>query len=191
MPSSWAVRASKLEKMVAGLARRVARLEKAAAPARPAPASEAPTAIALVDRLRRLKGDAYEAPGVRGAVAYAGAARFGEREHLWVREHGLPAVLGLEPARLARALATLGHPARLALVHALLRGPAGSQELQEVLGVSSAGPLYHHLKDLIAAGIVVQARRNVYEIPAHHVVPLLTVLAAAHDCLAGDPGAPS
>lgn len=173
-----------LEREVADLLKRVERLEGGVArlPERPAPQ---PTAgdLALLDRLRSLKEPRYQAPGLRGAVTYAGAATLGGREHLWIREHALPDVMEIDPAGLARALATLGHPTRLSLLRTLLREPCSSQKLQEVLGISSAGPLYHHLKELLAVGLVVQTRRSLYEIPAHHVIPLLLMLAAAADCL--------
>ena len=118
---------------------------------------------------------------MRGAVAYAGSATLGEGEVLWAGEHGLPQIWDLEPTDVARLLAALGHPARLALVRALLTGVRTSQELQEVIGSGSAGQLYHHLKDLIAAGVVDQAGRSRYRISAGRIVPLLVILAAAGD----------
>lgn len=176
-----------LERKVADLLKRVKRLERGVTqlPERPAPLP-APADLALLDRLRSLKEPRYQATGLRGAVTYAGSATFGDREHLWMREHALPDIMDLDPAGLARALATLGHPTRLTLLRTLLREPCSSQRLQEVLGVSSAGPLYHHLKELLAVGLVVQTRRSLYEVPAHHVIPLLLVLAAAADCLANE-----
>jgi DNA-binding transcriptional ArsR family regulator len=134
-----------------------------------------------LERLRRREGPRYVGDTVRGAVTYAGSARLGDREVLWASEHGLPEVWDLEPAGLARLLGVLGHPARLGLVRALMSGVRTSQELQDVIGSGSAGQLYHHLKDLISAGLVDQSGRSRYQIAAGRIVPLLVLMAAAGD----------
>jgi hypothetical protein len=137
--------------------------------------------LAALDELRRKNGPRYERGPLRGALSYSGAVDFGDRPLLWAGEHGLPEVWELEPATLAHMFAALGHPARLGLVLALLSGERTSAELQEVVGTASAGQLYHHLKDLIAAGVAEQAGRSRYRISNARVVPLLVVLAAAGD----------
>ena len=142
-----------------------------------------------MDRLAGRRAPRYRGPGVRGAVAYAGAARLGEREVRWIQEHPLPELLAIDPALVARTLAALGHPARLLVVRALLRQPHSSQQLQGVLAGSSPGQLYHHLKDLLAAGLVRQSARSQYEIASHQVVPLLATLAAAADATGAAPAA--
>jgi DNA-binding transcriptional ArsR family regulator len=53
--------------------------------------------------------------------------------------------------------------------------------LQEALGDTSTGHLYHHLRELQAAGLVQQRRRGEYELVPHAMVPLLVVVAAALD----------
>ena len=86
-----------------------------------------------------------------------------------------------DPAAIASVLGSLGSPARLALLTTLVAGPRSRPELQDALGESSTGQLYHHLRDLQAAGLIHQPKRGRYEIAAHTVVPLLTILAAAGD----------
>lgn len=177
--------AAGLEARVSALARRVVDLEREVK-RRPARSSSHPPEalgadLALVEQLRRRQGRRYRTKQLQGAVAYGGAVRFGERECLWIREHPLPEIVAHEPGPLAQALATLGHPARLVLLRALLQHSRTSQELQAILGVSSPGQLYHHLKELLAAGIVTQTRRSHYEVAARRVVPVLAVLAAAAD----------
>jgi ArsR family transcriptional regulator len=140
-----------------------------------------PPDLRQLDELRHREGPRYVRGSLRGAVTYAGTATLGEGEVLWAGEHGLPQIWDLDPADIARLLAALGHPARLALVRALLAGVRTSQELQEVIGSSSAGQLYHHLNDLMAAGVVDQAGRSRYRISAGRIVPLLVILAAAGD----------
>ena len=137
--------------------------------------------LALVEQLRSRQGGRFRRAGIEGAVVYAGAARFGERQHLWVKEQPLPDLVDLDPGGIARVLGALGHPARLLLLRALLRQPCSRQQLQEALGLASVGQLYHHLKELLAAGLVAQVRRSQYEIAADRVVPLLVMLGAASE----------
>jgi len=143
--------------------------------------SGSPSDLRQLDELRRRDGARYVRGDLKGAVTYAGSASFGEGEVLWAGERGLPQIWDMEPRTLAPLLAALGHPARLALVRALLAGERTSQELQDVIGSASAGQLYHHLKDLIAAGVVDQAGRSRYGIAAGRIVPLLVIFAAAGD----------
>ena len=152
------------------------RTEAASLPA-PKPAPD----LRQLKALRLREGSRYVREDMRGAVTYAGSALLGDRELMWAREHGVPEVCDLEPAGVARLLAALGHPSRLALVRDLLTGPRTSRELQAVIGSGSAGQLYHHLKDLIAAGIVGQSGRSCYQIAVDRVIPLLVILAASGD----------
>jgi DNA-binding transcriptional ArsR family regulator len=174
-------RLTALDERVAKLARRVEQLERSPQRRLKRHPDAAATPLALVEHLRTRRTGRYRAKGMHGAIAYGGAVVLGERECLWVREHPLPDIDDIEPSRLAQALAALGHPARLILVRALLKQAHTSQELQALLEVSSPGQLYHHLKELLAAGIVTQARRSHYEVASRQVVPLLALLAAAFD----------
>jgi DNA-binding transcriptional ArsR family regulator len=137
--------------------------------------------LARIEDLRRRQGPRYVRGEARGAVTYSGALALGDRESLWAREHGVPEILDLDPARLARVLAALGHPVRLKLAYSLVEKPRTSQELQEVIGSASAGQLYHHLKEMIAAGVVAQEGRSRYLVTGERIVPLLAILAAAGD----------
>lgn len=143
---------------LADLERRVAALENAPPPA---------DALALVNQIRE-RG---------GGLAYVGSAELGGREYVWAKQHTVPG----DWSAAAPVLGSLGSPARLALLAALIAGPRNRAELQEALGDSSTGQLYHHLRDLQAAGFIHQPRRGQYEIAAHTVIPLLTILAAAGD----------
>jgi hypothetical protein len=51
----------------------------------------------------------------------------------------------------------------------------------ELLGQPSTGQLFHHLKELLAAGIVHQPQRGTYSLRLAHVIPLLTMISAACD----------
>ena len=86
-------------------------------------------------------------------------------------------------------LAALGSPVRLEIVRRLLLGGQTSGELQEIPGLGTSGQLYHHLRDLQSAGLVVQRRRGRYAVAADKVVPALVIIAAAADMTRSRPAA--
>jgi DNA-binding transcriptional ArsR family regulator len=167
-------RLAAVEREVSDIAGRLAAIE---GPSGPSSGEVGPNGFAeqLGGRVSAAEGD------VGGLVAYAGAVRAGEGELLWDFERGVEELLGLDLAPVAQVLAALGHPVRLALVRALLRGPKASQDLQEEIGLATSGPLYYHLKALTAAGIVSQPNRNRYAVEPRRIVPFLAVLVAAID----------
>ncbi len=140
---------------------------------------------ALEARVAALEAPA--APGGRGApaddagsVRYSGTVRLAG-EVRWTIELGAEDVLALPPAAVVRVLAALGHPVRLAVVRRLLRGPASVAQLQEAVGGSSAGQVYHHLSTLAAAGVAEAVGGGRPGVPPTAVVPLLVGLLAAAD----------
>jgi hypothetical protein len=121
--------------------------------------------------------------GSSGAVLYTGTVCIDDRQYDWQYGRTVDDVLAddwtddwAEPAN---ALAALGHPVRLRLLHEILRGRHGTGELAELEDLGTTGQLHHHLRQLAAAGWVRNAGRGHYEIPAERVVPLLTILIAA------------
>lgn len=79
----------------------------------------------------------------------------------------------------------LSSPARLRIVGALVAGEASTGDLAARLADGTTGQLFHHVKELLAAGLVHQPRRGVYALRPQHAVPLLAVLSAAIDLSAG------
>lgn len=137
----------------------------------------------LVNHLRERVDD--------GKIGYAGSVGFGGREYVWAKDHVAADVLGGDWTLAARTLESLGSPARLALLSALLQAPRNRAELQQTLGDTSTGHLYHHLRELQAAGLIAQRRRGEYEIAPQVPVPLLVIVAAALDLGAGEPVGPA
>ncbi|WP_329086849.1 helix-turn-helix domain-containing protein [Streptosporangium sp. NBC_01469] len=181
------------EQRLAALEGRVERLEATPATQRKERAAGRSTGDAplrLLDRLREHIGGADEqAPGpleATGAIAYAGAVGRDGREYLWAKQHPVRDLVGAERSGTAAVLECLGSPARLALLTAVLGTTRTRAQLQEVLGeTTSTGHLYHHLRGLQAAGLLIQPRRGEYELAAHALVPLLTIIAATLDLGAG------
>ena len=116
-----------------------------------------------------------------GTVTYSGKAHFGDDRLAWKKIHRVDDLLALDEALLARQLTALASPVRIRILRELSSGPLQTADLQARLDEPSAGQLYHHLRELLAAGIVTQPRRSVYAIPDRAVIPLLTLIACAHD----------
>jgi DNA-binding HxlR family transcriptional regulator len=154
----------------------------------PALAATSPVDAGVVELLRGRTGGPYRRGKHRGAVLYAGAVAIGEREYLWEMERPVPGLLAVSSDSIATILAALASAQRLQLLRALVGGPRSSRQLQQALGVPSPGHLYHHLKELLAAGIVEKRDRTAYQLPARCVVPLLAVVAATFDLGAGGRG---
>jgi DNA-binding HxlR family transcriptional regulator len=146
------------------------------------------TTVSVADLVPALR-DLAESDGDRhdfgAAIVYAGAGGRGDGEIASQASRSVREVLAADPARSARALAALANAGRLAIVGELLAGPVSRQALQARLGRATAGQLNHHLRELLAAGLVEQPSRGVYQVPRPHVVPVLTLLACAADLGSG------
>jgi DNA-binding HxlR family transcriptional regulator len=91
----------------------------------------------------------------------------------------LSQVFSAEPEAVTRVFAALASPARIVLLRSLVDGPRTSQQLRAVLDAPSVGQLYHHLRELLAAGLVVQPSRSIYEIPPGKVIAVCVAVSAA------------
>ncbi|MFF4950974.1 ArsR/SmtB family transcription factor [Streptomyces chattanoogensis] len=174
-----------LEQRVADLERRLAALEQAAElTAEPPDGRPAPSAAR--DRrddlwaLHGLKEQLAELGADNGGVLFAGAVRTptGKR-YEW--QYGLvtDTVLDRDWADAAESFAALGQPVRLRLLREILGGRCTAAELTELDGTGTTGQIYHHLRQLTAAGWLHTAARGRYEVPVSRVVPLLVMLTAA------------
>ncbi|MBC8160872.1 MAG: winged helix-turn-helix transcriptional regulator [Roseiflexaceae bacterium] len=116
-----------------------------------------------------------------GGVMYAGAVATPSGDVVWQIERPTIGLMAVPVERIVQVLAALGSAPRLQIVRALVAGPRTSQQLQELIGIGSPGQLYHHLKDLLAAGVIEQRGRSDYRIAPRTVVPLLVIIAATYD----------
>lgn len=161
-----------LAERVARLEARVAALEGARSDAgRPAPQS------ATFWALEELK-ERTDDPG--GRVLFAGSVTLpgGERAE-WQQAHPAEELLADDWSQAASAVAALGHPIRLLLLREILHGTRTAAELGAHRRLGTSGQLYHHLRQLVAAGWLRTTARGQYAVPAEKVVPLLVILAAA------------
>lgn len=153
------------------LERRVAALEAAGGGPAPPPPDQAETFWAL-EGLRQRVSDP-------GAVLLTGAVMLPDgRTAQWQEGDTAENLLGEEWADQASALAALGHPVRLRLLHRVLSGGGTIGELSATEGVGTSGQVYHHLRQLIAAGWLRSRGSGTYEVPVRRVVPLLVTIVA-------------
>jgi DNA-binding transcriptional ArsR family regulator len=181
-------RIAALEEQITALGRRVAALEEQRGPAPPRSVSVVTADFDATAFKQRCSGPPYEEGTLRGALTYTGFAQFAEKRYLVRREAPLPTLFAADPAPWAQLFAALASPHRLIVLRTLCAGPRTSQQLQEVLGMSSPGQLYHHLKELLAVGLIVQQGRSGYAIASRAVIALCMALMVASDLLAPGPG---
>ncbi|WP_062208398.1 helix-turn-helix domain-containing protein [Streptomyces sp. NBRC 109706] len=164
-----------LEERVDALERRLAELERRAE----APAGGDEPAGGDFWALEALKARlADEAPD--GGVLFTGSVTLPTGEHYeWQYGQPLEALLDGDWSPAADALAALGHPVRMRLLREIVAGRRTAGELAELPDLGTTGQIYHHLRQLSAAGWLTSAGRGRWTVPPVRVVPLLVVLTAA------------
>lgn len=154
---------------------RVAALERGSDAARGTPG----TTAATDDTLWALDGLSQRAAdlGTSGAVMVVGdvTTPAGQAAR-WQYALTTDDVLAVEWAELAPVFAALGHPVRLALLRAVLDGTRTARDLAAAVDVGSTGQVYHHLRQLQAAGWLRTAAGGEHVVPAERLVPLLTTI---------------
>ncbi len=118
----------------------------------------------LQERIARLEGQVFgeRAVGTDGAAGSEGNAIF---------------AVPLDGS--VRVLAALASMPRLALYRAVLEHPATSGELMKAAGLNTTGQLYHHLRELIGAGLIAQEGRDRYALVPERLPAARTILGAA------------
>ncbi|MGH3905476.1 MAG: ArsR/SmtB family transcription factor [Pseudonocardiaceae bacterium] len=157
------------------VAERLERLEQRVATLESAPPSAEAPGPGPLWALEALKARVSEP----GAVLFTGSVTLpGPRHYDWQQGFEVDPLLDSDWGAGADSLAALGHPVRLALVQGVLRGTATAAELADIEGLGTSGQLYHHLRQLVAAGWLRSPSRGRYEVPAGRVIALLVVIAA-------------
>lgn len=126
-----------------------------------------------------------EEKGVSGFVTYLGVYNSGGRQSNWIR-NSVPTdeLLSLIESGIAgKVLACIGNSNRLAMLLEILRGPKTVASLVEKCGFGSTGQVYHHLKPLLAADVIVEDgnQKGVYVIQPHKVQGVIMLLAGISD----------
>jgi len=149
----------------------------------------------VADLERRLRGSAPQTPdpdtfwaleglieraGDPGAVMITGHAVLPDgRAARWQEAAGTEDLLDGDWSQHVASLAALAHPARIRLLQHVLHGTATAQDLTRLDGMGTSGQVYHHLRQLVAAGWLQTVGGGRYEVPVARVIPLLTTILGA------------
>jgi DNA-binding transcriptional ArsR family regulator len=123
------------------------------------------TLAQVQERLARLEGQVFG----QSAVGGDGAAT----------ERDGNAIFAVPLDGSVRVLAALASMPRLALYRAVLEHPATSGELMKAASLNTTGQLYHHLRELIGAGLIAQEGRDRYALVPERLPAARTILGAA------------
>lgn len=122
---------------------------------------------------------------VSGLVTYLGVYNSGGRQSNWIRNAvSADELLTLIESGIAnKVLACIGNANRLAILLEILRGPKTVASLVEKCGFGSTGQVYHHIKPLLAADVIVEdvQQKGVYIIQPHKVQGIIMLLAGISD----------
>ena len=133
--------------------------------------------------------DSCGADGSTGRITCMGVFASGGRQSTWVKHDlntdGLLALI--EKGTAEKVLSCVGSNDRLNMLLAILRKPRTVAELVSDCGFSSTGQVYHHLKPLLTADLVVEdkAHRGSYIIQPHRVQGVIMLLAGVADLVDG------
>ncbi|WP_146340332.1 helix-turn-helix transcriptional regulator [Nesterenkonia sp. NBAIMH1] len=161
------------DERIAALERRVAALEEQRhAPVETEAGSGADGTLWALDGLRSRLPEP-------GGVLMAGSVQTPNGANArWQMAAPAEAFFDSDFAERAEALSALGHPARLRIVQRLMSDADTVQDLVGTGEFGTSGQIYHHIKQLTAAGWLRSVGGGRYEVPAARVVPLLTTLLA-------------
>ena len=123
--------------------------------------------------------------GRSGLVTYLGVYNSGGRQSNWIRSTvSADDLLSLiENGVASKVLACIGNTNRLSILLAILREPRTVASLVEECGFSSTGQVYHHMKPLLAADMIVEDehQKGVYIVQPHKVQGIIMLLAGISD----------
>jgi DNA-binding transcriptional ArsR family regulator len=155
-------------------------------PIRPVPADR-DGLVTRIERVERMLGITTEPsagdpqrPG-EGTLEYGGSGPWSDGVVAWHQDRTWAEVTRVDSEVPANVFAALSSPARVDIVVALLGGELSTADVGSRVDSPSTGQLHHHLRDLLAAGLIHQPRRGTYAIRHQHVVPILTLLSACRD----------
>ena len=127
--------------------------------------------------------------GQSGAITYVGVYESGGRQSSWIRNQvNTDDLLFLIENKMAeKVLYCIGNSDRLNILLNILEKPMTVAQLVEECGYNSTGQVYHHLKPLIAADLIVEDAkkegRGVYFVQPHRVQGIIMLLAGISDML--------
>ncbi|GAA1149659.1 helix-turn-helix domain-containing protein [Nesterenkonia lutea] len=112
-----------------------------------------------------------------GAVLMTGAVTVPNGHHAqWQIQASTQELFETDFGSRSDSLSALAHPVRLQLLQRLLTDASTVEEIREAGDFGTSGQVYHHLRQLVAAGWVKSLGNSRYEVPPARIVPLLVML---------------
>lgn len=144
------------------------------------PPAPEPQAVDQGDIFWALEGLKQREQHSAGSVLMTGAVRVprGHRAQ-WQMQVAAQEIFETDFASRADSLSALAHPVRLQLLQRLLTDASTVEEIREAGDFGTSGQVYHHLRQLVAAGWVTSLGSSRYEVPPARIVPLLVMLMGA------------
>ena len=142
-----------------------------------------PTIMELLGRVENTCGSR----GDCGCLTYMGVFTSGGRQSTWIRnEVSADRLLALIENRTAeKVLACIGNNDRLNILLAIMKKPMTVAQLVEECGYHSTGQVYHHLKPLVTADLIIEDSKNIgkgyYVVQPHRVQGIIMLLAGISD----------
>lgn len=142
-----------------------------------------PSIMNILDQLENVSGS----NGESGAITYLGVYSSGGRQSTWIRNQvNTDDLLTLiENKTASKVLTCIGNNDRLNILLAILKNPMTVAQLVETCGYNSTGQVYHHIKPLISADLIVEDAQNkgLYIVQPHRVQGIIMLLAGISDML--------
>jgi hypothetical protein len=142
------------------------------------PTGQEPAAVGG-DAFWALEGLRGRVPPDPGAVLFTGVvtAPGADRPYLWQETFAADDLFTSGWAEAGTALGALASPVRMQLLREILHGRNTAAALAEVEGFGTSGQIYHHLRQLTAAGWLRTSSRDRFDVPPERIVPLLVAAA--------------
>ena len=123
-----------------------------------------------------------------GTIGYFGNFSASGNTSYWCKEAvSTNTLLSLNDDKKAETVLTsIGNGQRLAILLALLKKPMTVVQLVESLQFNTTGQVYHHLKSLILADLIVEderSERGTYFVKPHRVQGIIMLLAGVNDLI--------
>ena len=130
-----------------------------------------------------------QAGTIQGTLSYTGTIQLAGRPFRFQQRLPAQSLFEVAPEVLSQIFAAFSIPHRVIILRTLCERSCTAQQLQEVLGMGSSGQLYHHLKELLATGLITQRERSsVYTIDPPKVIPICAALMVAFSLATFFPG---
>ncbi len=125
--------------------------------------------------------------GITGMITYLGVYSSGGRQSNWIRNcintDGLLQLIENHTAE--KVLSCIGNSDRLNILLAIMKKPMTVAELVSECKLNSTGQVYHHMKPLLAADLIVEDVNNtskgVYIVQPHKLQGIIMMLAGICD----------